>query len=107
MIILTKLLAGYRGIETYRPVLCFIDETREYLLCKLLKGETLSGKEAASFIKKIKGQLHGCVKKVLFRVDGEFFSWDSISATVEVGFDNFKFQVIFSIGLLWKICGSF
>jgi len=76
-----------RGKKAYRPVLCFIDETREYLLGKLRKGETLSGEEAAAFIKKIKGQLPGCVKKVLFRADGEFFSWDSVSAAMEVGFD--------------------
>ena len=41
-----------RGKKAYRPVLCFIDETREYLIGKLRKGETLSGKEAASFIKR-------------------------------------------------------
>jgi hypothetical protein len=76
-----------RGKKGYRPALCFIDETREYLLGKLRKGETLSGEDAAKFIKKIKTQLPGCVKKVLFRGDGELFSWESISACIEVGFD--------------------
>lgn len=76
-----------RGKKGYRPVLCFIDETREYLLGKLRKGETLSGEEAAKFIKKIKTQLPGCVKKVLFRGDGELFSWESVSACIEEGFD--------------------
>ena len=75
-----------RGKKGYRPVLCFIDETREYLLGKLRKGETISGEEVAKFIKKIKGQLPGCVKKVLFRGDGEFFSWQSILACIEEGF---------------------
>ena len=37
-----------RGKKGYRPVLCFIDETREYLLGKLRKGETISGEEAAT-----------------------------------------------------------
>jgi hypothetical protein len=76
-----------RGKKGYRPVLCFIDETREYLLGKLRKGETMSGEEVAKFIKKIKAQLPGCVKKVLFRGDGEFFSWESVSACIKEGFD--------------------
>ncbi|MFC1863082.1 transposase [Thermodesulfobacteriota bacterium] len=76
-----------RGKKGYRPVLCFIDETREYLLGKLRKGETISGEEVAKFIKKIKSQLPGCVKKVLFRGDGEFFSWERVAACIEEGFD--------------------
>jgi hypothetical protein len=76
-----------RGKKGYRPVLCFIDETREYLLGKLRKGETISGKEVAKFIKKIKSQLPGCVKEILFRGDGEFFSWESVAACIEEGFD--------------------
>ena len=43
-----------RGKKGYRPVLCFIDETREYLLGKLRKGETMNGEEVAKFIRKIK-----------------------------------------------------
>jgi len=76
-----------RGKKGYRPVFCFIDETREYLLGKLRKGETISGQEVAKFIKKIKGQLPGCVKRVLLRADGEFFSWEGVSACMEEGFD--------------------
>jgi hypothetical protein len=76
-----------RGKKGYRPVLCFIDETREYLLGNLRKGETIGGEEVAKFIKKIKSQLPGCVKKVLFRGDGEFFSWESVFACIEEGFD--------------------
>jgi hypothetical protein len=34
-----------RGKKAYRPVLCFIEQTRAYLLGKLRKGETISGKE--------------------------------------------------------------
>lgn len=77
----------HRGKKAYRPVLCFIDETREYLIGKLRKGETLSGEEAAAIIKKIKSHLPGCVKKLLFRGDGEFFSWESVAACIEEGFD--------------------
>jgi hypothetical protein len=76
-----------RGKKGYRPVLCFIDETREYLIGKLRKGETLSGEEVGKFIKRIKSQLPGCVKKIIFRGDGEFFSWESVAACIEAGFD--------------------
>jgi hypothetical protein len=75
-----------RGKKGYRPILCFIDETREYLIGKLRKGETISGEEVAKFIKHIKSQLPGCVKKVLFRGDGEFFSWQSVAACIAEGF---------------------
>ena len=76
-----------RGKKGYRPIACFIDETREYVLGKLRKGETVSGKEAAKFIKKIRAQLPGCVNRVLLRADGEFFSWWSVAACIEQGFD--------------------
>ena len=76
-----------RGKKAYRPVLCFIDETREYLIGKLRKGETMSSVEVGRFIRKIKDQLPGCVEKVLFRGDGEFFGWETIEACIEVFFD--------------------
>jgi len=44
----------HRGKKGYRPVLCFIAETREYMLGKLRKGETISGKQTAAFILKSK-----------------------------------------------------
>jgi hypothetical protein len=76
-----------RDKKGYRRVLCFIDETREYLLGKLQKGETMSGEEVAKCIRKIKTQLPGCVKKVVFRADGEFFSLESVDACIDEGFD--------------------
>jgi hypothetical protein len=77
----------YRGKKALRPILCFIDETREYLMGNLRKGQTLSGKEAADFIKKLKNHLPGCVQQVLLRADGEFLSWPAIAACIEAGFD--------------------
>jgi hypothetical protein len=77
----------HRGKKGYRPVLGFIDETREYLLGKLRKGETLSGEEVARFIKDMSRYLPGCVKKVLLRADAEFFSWDTVDAAMEKEFD--------------------
>ena len=75
-----------RGKKGYRPVLCFIDQTREYLAGKLRKGVTIDGKECAAFIRTIKAQLPGCVKQVLMRADGEFLSWQSVDAAIEAGF---------------------
>ena len=75
-----------RGKKGYRPVLCFIDQTREYLAGKLRKGVTIDGKECAAFIRTIKAQLPGCVRRVLMRADGEFLSWQSVHASIEAGF---------------------
>lgn len=77
----------YRGKKAYRPVLCFIEQTREYLHGKLRKGETISAKETADFIASIKGYLPDCVQQVLIRADAEFQSWDSINACIKNGFN--------------------
>ena len=77
---------NHRGKKGLRPILCFIEETREYLTGKLRKGTTVSGKEAAAFITSIKGHLPGCVKQVLLRADGEFLSRESVAAAIAAGF---------------------
>ncbi len=71
-----------RGKKGYRPVLCFIQNTREYLVGKLRKGETMSGKETADFIELIRANLPNCVNAVLIRADGEFLSWESVQAAL-------------------------
>lgn len=76
----------HRGKKGLRPILCFIEETREYLIGKLRKGTTVSGKEAAAFILSIKAHLPGCVQDVLLRADGEFLSWESVEAAIKSGF---------------------
>jgi hypothetical protein len=76
----------HRGKEGLRPILCFIDETREYLLGKLRKGTTVTGNEAADFIADICDHLPGCVQDVLLRADGEFLCWQSVKAAMEAGF---------------------
>jgi hypothetical protein len=76
----------HRGKKGLRPILCFIEETREYLIGKLRKGTTVSGKETAAFILSIKEHLPGCVQDVLLRADGEFLSWESVEAAIAVGF---------------------
>ncbi len=77
----------HRGKQGLRPLLGFIEETREYLVGKLRKGTTVGGAEAAVFIADIKNYLPGCVDEVLLRADGEFLSWQSVQAAMEAGFD--------------------
>lgn len=76
-----------RGKKGYRPVLCFIEQTREYLYGKLRKGETISGEETAKVICALKGHLPSCVREVLLRADGEFMSWLSVKAAMDEGYD--------------------
>jgi hypothetical protein len=47
--------AKHRGKKGYRPVLCFIEQTREYIYGKLRKGETISGEDTAKVICSLKG----------------------------------------------------
>jgi hypothetical protein len=77
----------HRGKKGYRPVLCFIEQTREYLWGKLRKGETISGEDTAKVICSLKGHLPTCVKEVLLRADAEFMSWASVKAALDEGYD--------------------
>jgi hypothetical protein len=77
----------HRGKLGLRPILGFIEETREYLVGKLRKGATVSGQETATFIADIQNHLPGCVREVLLRADGEFLSWESVQAAMAAGFD--------------------
>jgi hypothetical protein len=75
-----------RGKKGYRPVLCFIEQSREYLLGKLRRGETISGKQTAAFIAKIVRYLPDCVNEVLIRADAEFQSWHSVHECMKAGY---------------------
>jgi len=75
-----------RGKKGFRPVLCFIHETREYFVGKLRRGETMGGEEVAALIRVFKKYLPGCVREVILRGDGEFISWEAVKAAREEGF---------------------
>ena len=75
-----------RGKKGFRPVLCFIHETREYFMGKLRRGETMGGEEVATLISSFKKYLPACVKTVILRGDGEFISWDAVKAARAEGF---------------------
>ena len=76
-----------RGKKGFRPILCFIEQSREYLLGRFRRGETISGKDTATFIAQIKGQLPECVKQVLIRADAEFQSSESVHECIKAGFN--------------------
>jgi hypothetical protein len=76
-----------RGKEGLRPVLCFIEETREYFTGKLRVGKTIGGEEVSTLIRSFRKYLPGCVKRVILRGDGEFISWDAVEAAIEEGYD--------------------
>ncbi|TVM00418.1 MAG: hypothetical protein CV087_13695 [Candidatus Brocadia sp. WS118] len=75
-----------RGKKGFRPVLCFIEETREYFAGKLRVGETMGSEEVGEVIRSFKKYLPGCVKKVILRGDGEFIGWESVEAALEEGY---------------------
>ena len=75
-----------RGKKGFRPVLCFIEETREYFAGKLRSGETMGSEEVGEVIRSFKKYLPGCVKKVVLRGDGEFIGWESVEAAIEGGY---------------------
>lgn len=77
----------HRGKKGLRPVLCFIDETREYLCGKQRRGETITGKEIARQIHSFRWYLPDCVQHVLVRADGEFITWESISECLKMGYE--------------------
>jgi hypothetical protein len=76
----------HRGKKGLRPVLLFLDETREFLCGSQRRGETMSGHEVAKQIRESKQYLPGTVQKVIMRGDGEFISWESIAACEENGY---------------------
>jgi hypothetical protein len=76
----------HRGKKGLRPVLCFLDETREYLCGTQRRGETMRNKEVARQIRQFRKQLPDCVREVHVRGDGEFIGWDSVQACLDEGF---------------------
>lgn len=75
-----------RGKKAFRPVLCFMEETREYLCGKLRTGKTMGGEETAALIRTFRKYLPACVTEVTLRGDGEFIGWESVKAAMTEGF---------------------
>lgn len=76
----------HRGKKGLRPVLCFLQETREYLCGTQRRGTTISAEEVARQIRQFRRLLPDCVQKVLVRGDGEMIGWESVKACENEGF---------------------
>ena len=76
----------HRGKKGLRPVLLFIEETREYLCGTQRRGETMSNNEVAKQIHRIRALLPATVQKIIVRGDGEFIGWESVKACMDNGF---------------------
>jgi len=76
----------HRGKKGLRPVLLFIEQTREYICGSQRRGETITNIEVARQILEIDKLLPVCVKNVLIRGDGEFIGWESIAACKRRGY---------------------
>lgn len=76
----------HRGKKGLRPVLCFIDQTREYLCGTQRRGKTITGREVARQIRSFGWYLPKCVKEVLVRADAEFIGWESVKACKKSGY---------------------
>jgi hypothetical protein len=76
----------HRGKKGLRPVLCFLDETREYLCGTQRRGQTITGKEVARLIQSFRWYLPDYVEDILACGDGEFISWESVCECEKSGF---------------------
>jgi hypothetical protein len=77
---------GQGGHKGLRPVLCFINETREYLCGSQRQGTTITNQEMVEQIRQSPKLLPKEVKKVQVRADGEFIGWNGIQACEEAGY---------------------
>ena len=77
---------GHGGHKGLRPVLCFINETREYLCGSQRQGTTITNQEMVEQIRQFPSLLPKQVKKVQVRADGEFIGYHGIEACEEAGY---------------------
>lgn len=78
--------AKHRGKKGLRPVLCFLDETREYLCGTQRRGKTITSKEVARQIRSFRWYLPDYVEEILACGDGEFISWETVCECEKSGF---------------------
>jgi hypothetical protein len=62
----------HRGKKGLRPILIFLEKTREYLCGTQRQGSTMRDEELAKLIRDIHKYLPACVRKVIVRGDAEF-----------------------------------
>ena len=76
----------HRGKPTLRPVLCFLEATREYLCGSQRRGSTMTSRAVARQILQFRDLLPECVKSVHVKGDGEFIGWASVLACRKRGY---------------------
>jgi len=76
----------HRGKPTLRPVLCFLEATKEYLCGSQRRGATMTTRAVARQILQFRDLLPECVKSVHVKGDGEFIGWNSIRACRKRGY---------------------
>ena len=76
----------HRGHKGLRPVMFFLEETREYLCGTQRRGETIGTEELAKHISNLRKHLPECVKDILLRGDAEMMGWKSVQACKKAGF---------------------
>jgi hypothetical protein len=77
----------HRGKKGLRPVLLFLEETREYLCGTQRAGKTMSDEEVARLLREMKQYLPAQIRRVLVRGDAEFIGAETIQACRECGYD--------------------
>lgn len=78
---------AHRGKKALRPVLGFIEETRESLCGEQSACGGLTEDEVAGLIRQFRGFLPSCVREGLVRGDAEHIAWESVKACIEEGYD--------------------
>lgn len=77
----------HRGKKGLRPVLLFIEETREYICGTQRRGTTMSDEEIARLIASIGKYLPATVKHVIIRGDAEFIGAQTVAMCRKCGYD--------------------
>lgn len=75
----------HRGKKGLRPVLCLLDDTREYLCGTPRRGETIRSEEVARQIRQVRRQWPASVRQVRVRGDAECIGWESVTACLAEG----------------------
>lgn len=77
----------HRGKKGLRPVLLFIEQTREYICGTQRQGKTMSDEEIAKLIASIGKYLPSTVKHVIIRGDAEFIGAQTVAMCRKCGYD--------------------
>jgi hypothetical protein len=76
----------HRGKKGLRPVLLFVEETREYLCGKQRAGKSMNDEEVAQLLREMKEYLPAQIRWVLVRGDAEFIGAQTIQVCQECGY---------------------